>query len=89
MKEITTSQLRKRIEEEMSYDKVEQIQVTYCCPLFMGGYKKEETQTFVPNADEVVNAISERKGKIAIGKIDTAYSDNDFRRTLFIDIVKL
>lgn len=89
MKEITISQLRKRIEEEMSYDKVEQIQVTYCCPLFMGGYKKEDTQTFVPNADEVVNAISERKGKIAIGKIDIAYTEKDFRRTLFIDIVKL
>lgn len=89
MKEITISQLRKRIEEEMSYHEVEQIQVTYCCPLFMGGYKKEDTRTFAPNTDEVVNAISERKCKIAIGKIDTAYTDNDFRRTLFIDIVEL
>jgi len=89
MKEITISQLRKRIEEEMSYDNVEQIQVTYCCPLFMGGYKKEETQTFVPNSYEVVNAISDRKCKIAIGKIDTGYTEKDFRRTLFVDIVEL
>ena len=89
MKQITANQLRKRIEEEMSYNRVEQIQVTYCCPALMGGYKKEETQTFVPNTDEVVNAISERKCKIAIGKMDAAYTEDDFRMTLFIDIVEL
>ena len=89
MKQITTNQLRKRIEEEMSYDEVEQIQVTYCCPLFMGGYKREETQTFGANADDVVKAVSERGSKIALGKIDTAYTENEFRRTLFIDIVEL
>lgn len=89
MKQITTSQLLERIKEEMSYDSVEQIQVTYCCPVLMGGYKKENTQTFPADANEVVNAISERGSKIAIGKIDIAYTEDDFRRTLFIDIVEL
>ena len=89
MKQITTNQLRKRIEEEMSYDEVEQIRDTYCWPLFMGGYKREDTQTFGANADDVVKAVSERGSKIALGKIDTAYTENDFRRTLFIDIVEL
>ena len=89
MKKITANQLRKRIEEEMSYNRVEQIQVTYCCPALMGGYKKEDTQTFSADADEVVKAISERGSKIAIGKMDEAYTEDDFRMTLFIDIVEL
>lgn len=89
MKKITTSRLLERIKEEMSYDSVEQIQVTYCRPVFMGGYKKENNQTFSADANEVVNAISERGSKIAIGKIDIAYTEDDFRRTLFIDIVEL
>lgn len=89
MKKITANQLRKRIEEEMSYNRVEQIQVTYCCPALMGGYKKEDTQTFSADADEVVKAISERGSKISIGKMDAAYTEDDFRMTLFIDIVEL
>lgn len=89
MKKITANQLRKRIEEEMSYNRVEQIQVTYCCPSLMGGYKKEDTQTFSADADEVVKAIYERGSKIAIGKMDAAYTEDDFRMTLFIDIVEL
>ena len=89
MKQITTNQLRKRIEEELSYYNVEQIHVTFCCPVMMGGYKKEETQTFAVDADEVVKAVEDRRNKIAIGKIDTAYTDCDFRYTLFIDIVEL
>ena len=55
----------------------------------MGGYKKENTQTFCADANEVVKAVSERGSKIAIGKIDIAYTEDDFRRTLFIDIVEL
>ena len=89
MKHITTNQLRKRIEEELSYYNVEQIQVTFCCPVMMGGYKKEDTHTFAVDADEVVKVVEDRGNKIAIGKIDTAYTDGDFRYTLFIDIVEL
>jgi len=55
----------------------------------MGGYKKEDTQTFSADADEVVKAIYERGSKIAIGKMDAAYTEDDFRMTLFIDIVEL
>jgi hypothetical protein len=36
-----------------------------------------------------VKAISERGSKIAIGKMDAAYAEDDFRITLFIDIVEL
>lgn len=89
MKQITVDCLRNRIEEEMSYDKVEQIQVTYCCPAFTGGYKKEVKQTFPANADEVVNAVANRNSKIALGKIDAAYTEGDFLRTLSIDIIEL
>lgn len=89
MKQITINNFRKRIEEKMSYDKVEKIQVNYCCPVFMGGYKIEDKQTFGVDVDEVVNAISERGSKIALVKIDTAYTESDFRRALFIDIVEL
>ena len=90
MKHISLSQLEKRISEELFYNRsIEQIKVTFCCPVMMGGYKKEETKMFGAWTDEVVKAVEERGRKIAIGKIDTAYTDGDFRYTLFIDIVEL
>ena len=89
MKKITINQLRKHINVEMSYESIEKIQVTYCCPSFMGGYKKEDTETFEVDVNKVVKAVSERGSKIALGKIYTAYTEGDFRRTLFVDIVEL
>ena len=90
MKRISIKQLRRHIEEELHFDSsVEQIQVTFCCPSFMGGYKKESTQTIGVNPDEVVNTIAERGNKIALGKINTAYNDDNFKRTMFLDIVEL
>lgn len=44
---------------------------------------------FAVSSEEVVKAVRERGSKIAIGKVDSAYTDEDFRYTLFIDIIEL
>ena len=90
MRQISLNKLGERINEELSYNSsIEQIKVTYCCPVFMGGYKKEGSQMFAVSTEDVVKAIRKRGSKIAIGKVDTAYTEEDFRYTLFIDIVEL
>ena len=87
-KNLTKEQFVKKLQEEIDKD-IEQVEVTYCCPLFLGGYKREDTHTFPTDIESIANSVNDRcKGGINIAKITTGYKGYELPRwTLFVDVI--
>ena len=89
-REVTMEQFRKVLAEEIAERSgaVEKVKVNYCTPMFLGGYKREGTDTFSTNVEEIIAGVSKHaNGNIAVVKTDSAY-DGDFGPyTLYVDIM--
>ena len=89
-KQVTIEQFRKVLSEEIAQRKPEQVKVSYCCPIFLGGYTRDGSDTFSTDIEEIVATVSKHiNGSATIVNIDSAYLDRDElpRYTLFIDIL--
>ncbi|MDD6017189.1 MAG: hypothetical protein PUC18_13110 [Prevotellaceae bacterium] len=87
-KQVTIEQFRKVLAEEIKYATPEKVKVNYCTPMFLGGYKRDTSDKFGADIEEIIAGVSSHSnGSITIVKTDSAY-DGDFGPyTLFIDIL--
>jgi hypothetical protein len=89
-KQVTIDQFRKVLTEEIAQRQPEQVKVSYCCPIFLGGYTRDGSDMFSTDIEEIIAGVSKHVSEITtIVKIDSAYLDRDElpRYTLFIDIL--
>ena len=87
-KQVTIDQFRKVLVEEIKYATPEKVKVSYCVPMFLGGYKREGSDTFSTDIEEIIAGVSKHaNGNVTVVKTDSAY-DGDFGPyTLFIDVL--
>ena len=54
-KQVTIEQFRKVLSEEIAQRKPEQVKVSYCCPIFLGGYTRDK-QAWITCQDQYIYA---------------------------------